>query len=140
VFRIAGAPDRLDACAWRRSVRRRARGGARLRLQALRHGSHHREVLDIGIRYVDLGELETDAGAATTAPIAISGLTYSGAQGNLRAWEATVGCVSEALRNEGAAQGSLGSSSPGNTRLIALAGESPTRDDVALMKRTVADD
>lgn len=45
--------------------------------------------LDIGGRYVDLGKIETNAGAATFAGIPLG--TYSGAQGNLRAWEITVG-------------------------------------------------
>jgi opacity protein-like surface antigen len=47
--------------------------------------------LDIGGRYVDLGKLETDAGVLTANGIVVPGFTYSGAKGNLKAWELTVG-------------------------------------------------
>jgi len=45
--------------------------------------------LDVGLRYTDLGKLETDSGVITFAGIPVG--TYSGAKGNLRAWELTVG-------------------------------------------------
>ena len=46
--------------------------------------------LDLAVRYSDLGKLETNSGVVTANGIA-TGLTYSGAQGDLKAWELTVG-------------------------------------------------
>jgi opacity protein-like surface antigen len=48
-----------------------------------------RMTVDVGVRYADLGKLEADAGNLTANGVAIG--TYSGAKGNLRAWELTAG-------------------------------------------------
>jgi opacity protein-like surface antigen len=49
--------------------------------------------LDVGVRYTDLGKLETNSGGLTAAAgaVVVPAGTYSGAKGNLRAWEFTVG-------------------------------------------------
>lgn len=46
-------------------------------------------IADVGVRYVDAGKVETDAGNITSG--GVTGPTYSGAEGNARAWALTVG-------------------------------------------------
>lgn len=51
-----------------------------------------RMALDVGVRYADLGKLETDRGNLTSSGAFVGPAgTYSGAKGKLRAWELTVG-------------------------------------------------
>ena len=46
-------------------------------------------IADVGVRYIDAGKVETDAGNVTFGGTPVG--TYSGAEGNARAWEFTVG-------------------------------------------------
>lgn len=47
--------------------------------------------LDIFYRYTDLGDIASDSGVASCAPVACPGATYSGAKGKLRANELMIG-------------------------------------------------
>jgi len=46
-------------------------------------------IADFGLRYIDLGKVETDAGNISLGGVPV--YNYSGAEGNARAWEVTVG-------------------------------------------------
>jgi opacity protein-like surface antigen len=47
--------------------------------------------LDVGYRYIDLGDIESDSGSLSCAPAACPGATYSGLSGKLRAHELMIG-------------------------------------------------